>query len=189
LTELFAEINTLLEGIERGAQKSSDIVKTLKMFSNDQNSEKPMLLDIHDNINSAVQLLHGKIKSNITIHKKYGEIKQVNGWPGKLNQALTNLLCNSLEAINDDKKGNLYISTYEANGYIKIRIEDDGEGVDETIKTQIFEPFFTTKKGYNGLGLSIVKVVINTHKGDVGLIKNMSNTTFEISLPISAQFP
>lgn len=155
------------------------------MFSDDQNSERPIVLNLHDNINSTVQLLNSRIKSHITIHKQYGEIQLINGWPGKLNQAFTSLICNSIEAINESEKGNIYITTYQEEDFVNLLFEDDGEGVADVIKDKIFEPFFSTKNGYNGLGLPIVKTIIDSHKGQIMLSKHGAKTRIHITIPVS----
>ena len=187
LTELIDEVNLLLDGIEEGAQKSSEIVKTLKMFSDDQNSEIPMLLDLHENIDSAVRLLHGRFGDKIAINKRYGAIQQVNGWPGKLNQVFTNLLSNAIDAIGHDDYGEITITTFQDKDQVKVRIEDDGCGIKPGLEDQIFEPFFTTKKGSNGLGLSIVATVMKSHSGSVSVQKNDGSTCFELTIPVSLQ--
>ena len=185
MDELLEEVNTLLDGIEQGAGKSSEIIKTLKMFSDDQNAEIPMLLDLHENIDSSIRLLHNKIHHKITIVKKYGAIQQVNGWPGKLHQVFTNILTNSIEAIGDDSFGQIQISTFQDKDQVKIRFEDDGAGVKPGLESQVFEPFFTTKKGNSGLGLSIVSTVMKTHKGNVQLLQGNDKTCFELTIPVS----
>ena len=187
--ELFEEIELLLDGIESGAQKSLEIVKTLKMFFADQNTEKPMILNLHDNINSAIKMLHSKISNHITIHKNFGEVEHINGWPGKLNQVFTSLLSNSIEAKNPNEKGNIYIKTYQKNNRIHILFEDDGYGINEEIKDKIFDPFFTTKPESNGLGLSIVKAVVHSHNGKIEVSSENRKTSVHISLPVSLHIP
>ncbi|MEL6558292.1 MAG: ATP-binding protein [Bacteroidota bacterium] len=187
--ELFAEIDVLLDGIETGAENSSEIVKTLKIFFTDQNSEKPVMLNLHENIDSAIRLLHGRIKSHITIHKHFGQVQHINGWPGKLNQVFTNLLLNSIEAIDPVSKGNIYITTYQENDLAHVLLEDDGAGIDELIQNKIFDPFFTTKSDSNGLGLSVVKAVVNSHNGKVNVSRQDQKTQVHISLPLSMEMP
>ncbi|MEL7147813.1 MAG: PAS domain-containing sensor histidine kinase [Bacteroidota bacterium] len=186
LRELFAEIHVLLNGIEEGAQKSSDIVKTLKMFSEDQNSEIPMLLDLNENLTSAIRLIHGRLNKKITIHKQYGAIQQVKGWPGKLNQVFTSLLSNAIDAIGDGH-GDITVISFQDKNLVKVRIEDNGCGIKLGLEEQIFEPFFTTKKGANGLGLSIVATVMKSHQGSVMLKKHDDCTCFELTFPVSLE--
>jgi len=62
-------------------------------------------------------------------------------------------------------------------------VSDDGPGVPASIRDRIFEPFFTTRASGNGIGLSIVKSVIEAHGGNVHLAASSCGATFVIELP------
>lgn len=103
--------------------------------------------------------------------------------------ALTNIISNSIEAIN--QKGvlevNLLLSEDIADRtkYVRIEISDNGPGINKDIINKIFEPFFTTKTGGSGIGLSITKQIILQHGGNIS-VKSESKlgTTFVINLPV-----
>ena len=64
-----------------------------------------------------------------------------------------------------------------------ILIEDNGSGIPNALKDKIFEPKFTTKSGGMGLGLGIVKNIINSHQGEISFETNPSGgTTFKVYL-------
>ncbi len=180
---LIKEIFNLLEGIEDGANRSSLIVKGLRSFSR-LDEEKLQLYDIHDGIDSTLILLHNKIKDRILVRKDYGDLEEIECYPGKLNQVIMNILTNSIQAI--EGKGEIFIQTVSSAIGIKIVIKDDGKGMTPEVKKHIFEPFFTTKevgKG-TGLGLSISYGIIEQHKGNIDVISEPGKgTEFIISLP------
>jgi two-component system, NtrC family, sensor histidine kinase HydH len=81
--------------------------------------------------------------------------------PPRLEQALTNLLLNAIQATPD--RGNVWVRTAKLDGAISVVIEDQGPGIPPELRTRIFEPFFTTKEEGTGLGLPIVKRIIEAH--------------------------
>ena len=184
-TFVVKEILNLLEGIEDGANRSSQIVKGLRSFSR-LDEEKLQLYDIHDGIDSTLIMLHNKIKDKIHVRKEYGDLEKVECFPSKLNQVIMNILTNSIQALED--KGEIFIQTVSSAIGIKIVIKDNGKGMTPEVKKHIFEPFFTTKevgKG-TGLGLSISYGIIEQHNGNNDVISEPGRgTEFIISLPIT----
>jgi signal transduction histidine kinase len=180
---LIKEIINLLEGVEEGANRSSQIVKGLRSFSK-LDEDKCQLYDIHEGIDSSLILLQSKFKDRIKVRKDYGELKELECFPSKLNQVIMNVLTNSIQAI--DGKGEILIQTVSSDIGIKIIIKDNGKGMTPEVKKHIFEPFFTTKevgKGV-GLGLSISFGIIEQHNGNIDVISEPGKgTEFIISLP------
>jgi len=180
---LIKEIVNLLEGIEEGALRSSQIVKGLRSFSR-LDEEKCQIYDIHEGIDSSLILLHNKIKNRIKVHKDYGDFDQVECYPSKFNQVIMNILTNSIQAI--EGKGEIIVQTIGSDLGIKIIIKDSGKGMTPDVKEHIFEPFFTTKdvgKG-TGLGLSISFGIIEQHHGNIDVISEPGKgAEFIISLP------
>ena len=180
---IIKEIINLLEGIEDGANRSSQIVKGLRSFSR-LDEEKCQRYDIHEGIDSTLILLHNKIKDRIKVRKDYGDLEEVECFPGKLNQVIMNILTNSIQAIKG--KGEIFIQTVSSGIGIKIVIKDNGKGMTPEVKKHIFESFFTTKdvgEG-TGLGLSISYGIIEQHNGNIDVIsKPGKGTEFIISLP------
>jgi len=182
-TFVIKEITDLLEGIDDGANRSSQIVKGLRSFSR-LDEEKCQIYDIHEGIESSLILLHNKVKNRITIHKNYGDFEAIECYPSKLNQVIMNVLTNSILSI--EEKGTISIQTISTATGIKINIKDNGRGMTSEVKKHIFEPFFTTKdvgKG-TGLGLSISFGIIEQHNGNIDVISEPGKgTEFIISLP------
>jgi len=180
---LIKEIACLLEGIEEGANRSSQIIKGLRSFSR-LDQEKCQSYSIHEGIDSSLILLHNQIKDRIVITKEDGDFNDIECFPGKLNQVIMNILTNSIQAI--EGKGEISIQTISSDIGVKIIIKDNGVGMTPEVKKHIFEPFFTTKevgKG-TGLGLSISFGIIEQHNGNIDIISEPGKgTEIIISLP------
>jgi signal transduction histidine kinase len=166
------EIETLIKGIEDGANRTAEIVKGLRTFSRLDESDLKFV-DIHDGLNSTMVLLRNNIPKNVTVHYNYGELPKIECFAGKLNQVFLNIINNALNAIKMKPvqgEESLTISTrLEDNKMVSISIRDSGIGMTEKVKEKIFEPFFTTKdvgEG-TGLGLSIVFSIIEKHHGKI----------------------
>jgi len=182
-TFLIKEIISLLEGIEEGAIRSSQIIKGLRSFSR-LDEESCQKYNIHEGIDSSLLLLHNQIKGRIELKKDYGNFDEIECFPGKLNQVFMNILTNSIQAI--EGTGEIFIQTVSSDIWVKIIFKDSGEGMTDEVKKHIFEPFFTTKevgKG-TGLGLSISFGIIEQHNGNIDIISEPGKgTEIIISLP------
>ncbi len=178
------ETRNLLSGMEEGAKRTAGIVKDLRTFSRLDESELKHV-NIHDNINSTLTLLHSQYRDKITIVKNYGDLPPVECYPGKLNQVLMNIITNAIHATPD--KGEITISTTTKADKIAISIRDTGTGMTKEIMAKIFEPFFTTKDvGHGtGLGLSISYSIIQDHHGSIEVVSEPGKgSEFIITLPI-----
>lgn len=106
----------------------------------------------------------------------------------RLNQVFTNIIKNSIEAMNKEKNI-IKIYTKIDHKHIKIYFEDNGEGMDKETLDHFKEPFYTTKKNGTGLGVSLSYEIIEAHKGTISYssIYNQG-TRVVISLPINLEF-
>ena len=103
----------------------------------------------------------------------------------EMNQVWTNLIDNAIDAMDDGEQRKLTIETIKDGEFVNINISDSGKGVPQEIQDQIFDPFFTTKpvgQG-TGLGLDVVKQIINQHNGSIKVKSKPGETTFEVCLP------
>ncbi len=187
---LLTEIDLLLKGIDEGATRTSEIVQGLKNFSRIHETELQPC-DLHEGINSTLVILNNMITGNaIKVVKDYGDIPQVEGFPGKLNQVFMNLLNNAVYAIAARKysagEGTIIITTRKVNEGTEIRIKDNGIGIARANLLKLFDPFFTTKPvgSGTGLGLSIVYGIINSHNGTIQVLSEENEgAEFIIFLP------
>jgi signal transduction histidine kinase len=85
----------------------------------------------------------------------------------QLHQVFWNLCLNAVQAMGPE--GKLRVETRQADGRAVIRIEDTGPGIPAAVRSRIFDPFYTTKAGGVGLGLAIVRRIVEDHGGDIAV--------------------
>jgi len=183
-TSLIREVHLLLDGIKEGAGRTTQIVKSLGNFSR-AGEEQIVLGNVHEGIDSTLVLLSGELEKRISVNKEYGNLPEIECFPGKLNQVYMNILSNAIQAI--DQKGEIVIKTSLEGLNIYISIRDSGKGMPEEVRKRIFEPFYTTKPMGRGagLGLSISYSIISQHSGKIAVnSKPGKGTEFVITLPI-----
>lgn len=188
---LKTEIAHLLKGIHEGASRTAEIVKGLRIFSRvDEDDLK--LADVTAGIDSTLVVINNLLTNKIKIIKEFEDLPMIECYPGKLNQVFLNILSNAVHAINkkfgDKPEGIITIKTYHNNDYVFIKIDDNGTGMDETVRRKIFDPFFTTKEvgEGTGLGMSIAYNTVHKHKGEIHVSSVPGEgTEFIIQLPIT----
>lgn len=178
------DLPTLIKSCKDGTERCKQIVLDLKNFSRlDEAIIKEV--NIHEGIESTLNILYNKYKHRINVHKNYGELPKLSCYAGQLNQVFMNILDNAGQAISE--KGDIYIKTRFENDNIVIIFEDNGSGIDQEIMSRIFDPFFTTKPvgGGTGLGLSISYKIIKTHNGTISVESTKGKgTIFTIKIPL-----
>lgn len=183
-----AIIDQMINSIKIGAERTTEIVKGLRVFSHSDDYNK-VNIDIHGDIDVAILLLSSSNKENVTINKSLADhTPQVEGYSGQLSQAFLNIISNAIDAISEtENKGVVDIQTFVDEGQVEIRIKDNGVGMTEEEKNKIFDPFFTTKKvgDGTGLGLSITYGIIERHGGTI-IVNSSKNegAEFVIKLPL-----
>ncbi|MBI1266866.1 MAG: GHKL domain-containing protein [Cryomorphaceae bacterium] len=187
---LRTEIGQLLKGIEDGASRTSAIVRGLRVFSRlDEDALKKA--DVNECLISTLIILKSNMRGEATIIEDLDpNMKDINCFPGKLNQVFMNIINNAMQAsaglgrTKEERK--IWITTRFESDNVVVRIKDNGVGIPEAVKQRIFDPFFTTKdvgEG-TGLGLSIVLGIVNDHKGTIVVESDEGvGTEFIITLP------
>lgn len=103
----------------------------------------------------------------------------------QLIRVITNLVKNGIQAIPHDKENpKIKVKVASENDMVKITVEDNGIGVSDENKNKIFEPKFTTKTSGMGLGLAMVKNIVETYKGSITFTSQQEiGTTFTVTFP------
>ncbi|CAA0124575.1 Signal transduction histidine-protein kinase AtoS [BD1-7 clade bacterium] len=175
----------LIEETSEGIQRIKTIVQDLKAFAR-KGGDEFLPTDITRCIRSSLNLARNELKYSIRIDKRFlDSLPSVECAESEISQVLLNIIVNAAHAIEGE--GTIAIGTEYDNGFVRVRIKDDGCGIDEATRSQIFEPFFTTKsvgRG-TGLGLSISHDIIVRHHGTIEVLSELGNgTEFIISLPV-----
>lgn len=174
------------QNIELAVQKAHKIVFALKNYAHRTPQETKVKSDIKDGIETVLTLYHNHFKQGIHLERDYDStIPPIWCFPDELNQVWTNLLHNALQAM--DFKGELKVSIYNRDNKLLVDIADNGSGIPKDIIDKIFDPFFTTKSAGegSGLGLDIVRKIVQKHQGDIELQSEEGvGTTFTVWLPL-----
>jgi signal transduction histidine kinase len=177
-------VSALLDQIEQGTGRISDLVKAVKAYSfMDQTSQQE--IDVHEGLESTLTMLGHKLKG-ITVTREYDRsLPRIYAYGGELNQVWTNLIDNAADAVNG--QGRIAIRTARVNDHVRVEIVDNGPGIPAEIQAHLFEPFFTTKEIGKGTGLGLVtsyRIVVVRHNGDIQATSKPGETRFEVRLPI-----
>lgn len=101
-----------------------------------------------------------------------------------LTRILTNLITNANQAKDDDRKSHINVDIENVYKRVKITVEDNGVGIPEEKLSKIFEPNFTTKSSGTGLGLTMVRKMIEDYQGEISVSSEIGKgTSFVIMLP------
>jgi two-component system, NtrC family, sensor histidine kinase HydH len=100
-----------------------------------------------------------------------------------LYQAFLNIFINAIQAMPNG--GKISVNIFPANGNVAIQIEDEGNGIETEIMEKIWNPFFTTKEKGTGLGLGIVKNLIEAHGGNLN-IENRHEGGAQVTIQLPA---
>ncbi len=172
--------------IELAVHKASKIVYALKSYSRFNQAEILETINVKQNIDTVLILYHNQIKQGVEVIKEYDNTPlMINCFPDELIQVWTNIIHNSLQAMQN--YGTLKVRVEQDNNQTVISIEDNGPGIPEEIQPRIFDAFFTTKTtgAGSGLGLDIVRKIIDKHQGEISFTSSSKGTIFRITLPLS----
>lgn len=182
--KLLLNIQRSLNTVNEAAIKSSKIIKALNIYSHGNALLQQTNFNLKENIDTIITLLWNKIKNNAIVINNIPENIFLIGFEDELSQVWTNIINNALQASKN--KCVITINYQLLNNFHNISISNNGPKIPDEFIDKIFDEFFTTKKRGEGtgLGLNIVKNIIEKHNGNIKCISNDSNTSFEISLPI-----
>jgi signal transduction histidine kinase len=154
---------------------------------------RPKTADLHlcaveDIIEKNLVFLASQIQeNNVRVVKDFqNHLPLIMGDPAMLYQAFLNIMLNAFQAMDGD--GTITISTRMKEGQVCISVTDTGQGIDEDILKKIWTPFFTTKETGTGLGLGIIKNIIEAHRGSIQITAvPPQGTRVMITLPSADQ--
>ncbi len=195
------ELQELAKTVVTAARRASHLTAQMLTFAR-KGKYQSIPVNIHTVIDDVISLLEHSIDKSIRIKKQFEtHLPVVVGDPGQYQNALLNLAINARDAMPDG--GVITFSTkvkalteeiceresltIPPGQYVRIRVSDNGVGMDEETQKHIFEPFFTTKepgKG-TGMGLAAVYGAVETHKGAITVNSKRGNgSTFTLYFPL-----
>lgn len=170
IDRLVQDLPSLMEGTLEGAQRTTDIVSSLKRFSTAAH-EKVGEVELNAVVERAIHWVKMGTAPGFEIHWTRGPDCHVIGNAGQLLQVMMNLLQNAYDAASADgeRTPQLVIAMEPVGARVRLHFSDNGPGITAENLSRIFDPFFTTKsvgKG-TGLGLSISYGIVEQHAGEL----------------------
>ncbi len=183
IVETASIISTLYsigEVIENSEEKMAVVIKSLRALAYTESEGALTAISPSESIDNVLKLYFTKTVGNVTIEKFYNSEKKIICFEDQLNLIWINLINNALQAMR--YSGRLEIKVNEVPDGLSVSFSDTGPGIPEEIQSMIFNSFFTTKKygEGSGIGLNLVKNILNRIDGDVTFSSIPGNTVFSI---------
>jgi PAS domain S-box-containing protein len=185
-------------------QRARDLVRQILLFTRQQPHER-RVVNLASIADESARLLKATFPAGVelVVSLTAGDRPEVLADATQLQQVIVNLSTNAMHALEARGAGHVEISVdttvvdadraralvgVRPGRWARLRVHDDGAGIDAAIVDRIFEPFFTTKapgRG-TGLGLSVVHGIVRAHEGAIAVTSQAgAGTTFEIYLPLA----
>jgi len=175
----------------RQVGKISNIISHLRTFGrSDVTSFNPVRLS--SVLDDTLILMNERLRiKNISFDKQITDnFPMLHGNHAKLEQVFINLIQNSMDAMQEQGRGEITLSAQVENDEALITYSDTGEGIAPQLQEKIFEPFYTTKEAGKGtgIGLSIIYGIIQEHSGEIVCASGKeAGATFRIRLPVHVE--
>lgn len=184
---LIADLPSLMQGMQEGAQRTADIVAGLKRFSAVDREERAPF-DLRTVVERAIHWVRKGTAPDFHVDwQPPAEPLIVRGNAGQLMQVLMNLIQNAVDATGGRAGARLAIDAACDAAQVRLRFADNGPGIEAAALPRVFDPFFTTKpvgQG-TGLGLSISYGIVDQHGGHLAADKGPEGgAVFTLDLPL-----
>ena len=192
--------------VEKSAEHAAEIASELQTFSRqEKETHRAPAGNLNEVATRCVEFFRNaqgaKIAWNVQLERHPFAVRYDEA---KVQQALTKILENAVEAVGDGRKGQITVQTRNvelteptqdrnvrlaAGTYVCVEITDNGNGIEPDVLPRIFEPFFTTKKTHRGLGLALVYGIVTNHGGGVVVSTQAgAGTSARVYLPAEKDF-
>jgi PAS domain S-box-containing protein len=179
--------------IEHAASRASELVRQLMLFARHEVSEEKGAVDLVAVAERTLSICRSTFDRRITIELSvHGELPLVLARAGEIEQVLLNICINARDALeeayNADPRIELRLERSDG-GMVRVRVADNGPGMDEVTRSRLFEPFFTTKENGRGTGLGLASVygIVLDHQGTIHCRSAPGEgAEFTIELPIAS---
>jgi len=154
-------------------------------------SKVPESVDLSSVVEGVLRIYSNKFKAkNISVETDLQPCPPIQGLPGEMKQAMSNLVSNAADAVNVN--GRIRVTMHcveeEHGARVHVAVEDDGPGIALADRDRISDPFFTTKKDVGtGLGLWVTKEILTRHGGSIEAQSNdpagLGGASFHVVIP------
>jgi two-component system sensor histidine kinase HupT/HoxJ len=188
IDRILEDMPSLIDGTVEGAERTRDIVDSLKRFSV-LDREETGLFNLTEVVERSINWITKASPARFAVEVDLPEALRVNGSSGQIQQVVMNLIQNASDATLECTDSCLYINAEWTSATVTLRFRDTGPGIAAAHLPRIFEPFFTTKpvgRG-TGLGLAISYGLVEKHGGllEAGNAPE-GGAVFTLRLPLAA---
>ncbi|MEO1396273.1 MAG: ATP-binding protein [Cyanobacteria bacterium J06634_5] len=197
------DLPNIINSMNAGVDRIRNISNSLRIFSR-QDQDHKTAFDLHEGIDSTLLILKHRTKANeqrpeVKVIKNYGELPEVQCFPGQLNQVFMNVLANDIDAFDEANRGKTFkeikaapntimITTLMVDEQVQVQIQDNACGMKPETIERIFEQGFTTKEVGKGTGLGMAiahQIITEKHSGSIECSSELGKgTIFTITFPI-----
>jgi len=178
------DVDEVIRMLQKQAHSIEDLASSIISCSNKCSETETNQIHFNELVDDLLELLSEYCEMReIKLYKKIGDGAVVKVDRSKFYTAVYQVIKNACDVSNEG--GVVYFSTELTDKWMILNIRDEGPGIPEEIQDKIFKPFFTEgKETGEGLGLLLVKNIIDVHHGKISFESTAEGTTFIISLPV-----
>jgi PAS domain S-box-containing protein len=186
-----AEVGEILNDIVAEDKRAGEVIQRLRLLLKKGEAQQHSSgININDVVQDVLKLMRNDfINQNVAVNTELApNLPTVTGDRVQLQQVLLNLVLNGCEAMTDCDRSEceLRVVTHLAKDAVRVSVRDRGGSIPEEKMEHVFDPFFTTKEEGMGLGLSICRTIIKTHRGKIWATNNPDRgATFHFELPVT----
>jgi signal transduction histidine kinase len=182
------ELREIVEDIRKEDKRATEIIRRMRTLLRKEDLQEEQV-DLNELARETVELISPDatsrgVRVDVDVQSRPATVA---GDRVHLQQALLNLLLNAMDAMRDtpSEHRRLVVAVAATNGHADVSVRDFGPGIPTSAMKQVFEPFYTTKKDGLGVGLSIVRSIIEAHNGSIGVENNADRgATVRFALPL-----
>jgi signal transduction histidine kinase len=185
-----ADIKEIVADIMRDDQRASEVIRRLRRLHT-KSVPEAQDIDINETVSEVFEFLSIHATAlDVTLSSTLSpQLPLVRGDRIQLQQVILNLVMNGVEAVVGSVNGERKITGRTAlldDASVEISIADSGPGIPSDKLTEVFEPFFTTKEHGMGMGLSIVRTIVEAHAGKIWVENQFGGgAIFRLELPLA----
>lgn len=182
------EVRRILIDIRNDDRRASEVIRRVRALLG-KHPTRVAVMKVNDLVSETLQLMVGEAQRRrvVVLPRLASGLPMIEGDAVQLQQALINLVLNGMDAMKDSPPPDrtIVVSTdRREDSMVQVSVEDRGHGISPVQLPRIFESFFTTKETGMGLGLALVRSIVEAHGGEISAENNThGGATFNLHLP------
>ncbi len=181
------------ETIIKNVMRLNDIINNVFRKSRQDQIDMPQMVNLSELVRENLDLLDADLFFKHQISKRYDlsdNVPPIKGVHSDFSQVFLNIVQNSIDAMQESEKKNLFIKTYNDDRFVYLIVQDTGCGIPADDVDRIFEPFFTTRRSSDdsltsgtGIGLYMVKLLMEPYRVSINVSSKPGETIFLLKIP------